>query len=181
MGELHAAVTRGLREHGTVLTRRFGRVWAYMVDGHVLMDDANAPSLLSIPLIGFAPPSDPTYRATRFDQLRAPPVVNASEAYNATAGNPCFFEEPLRSRGEPALSGVGSLHTGPGKLWPMQGREEVRGLLRMLERVANTTPDGRMVESYSLVMKRSRSKQSRGGGRATAAGSSAGPTRSLSN
>ena len=40
----------------------------------------------------------------------------------------------------------------------------------MLERVANTTPDGHMVESYSLVMKRSRSKQSRGGGRATAAG-----------
>ncbi|EOD41536.1 hypothetical protein EMIHUDRAFT_193880 [Emiliania huxleyi CCMP1516] len=109
-------------------------------------------------------------RRAGFDPLRAPPVVNASEAYNATTGNPCFFEEPLRSRGEPALSGVGSLHTGPGKLWPMQGREEVRGLLRMLERVANTTPDGRMVESYSLVMKRSRSKQSRGGGRATAAG-----------
>ena len=46
------------------------------------MDDANAPSLLSIPLIGSAPPSDPTYRATRRLALTA----SASLAHRCQAG-----------------------------------------------------------------------------------------------
>ncbi len=151
---LHQTVARGLREHATVPTRRFGRVWAYMVDGfgnYVLMDDANAPSLLSAPLVGYAAADDPLYQATRrlaltpstledqsrcragFDRRLGPAVVNASEAYETT-GNPCFFVDVGDHKTMPALRGIGSLHTGTDKLWPMSLIVQARTVDRPLSR-----------------------------------------------
>ena len=65
---LAGEVEAGIERFGTVEHPRFGRVYAYEVDGlgnHLLMDDANVPSLLSIPYLGYRPASDETYRNTR--------------------------------------------------------------------------------------------------------------------
>ena len=76
-------------------------IWAYEVDGlggRVLMDDANAPSLLSLPYLGACDHDDPTYLATR--------------RWVLSAENPWWF------RGT-AAEGVGSPHTGPHLAWPI--------------------------------------------------------------
>ncbi|MFE1028982.1 glycoside hydrolase family 125 protein [Streptomyces sp. NPDC058818] len=52
--ELHAATVR----HGTVHHPEFGSIYAYEVDGNgnaLLMDDANMPGLLSLPLVANVP------------------------------------------------------------------------------------------------------------------------------
>ena len=57
----------GSSEHGIVEVEA-GRIYAYEVDGlggTLLLDDANVPSLLSLPYLGFCEPDDPLYRSTR--------------------------------------------------------------------------------------------------------------------
>src|SRR3954471_22306118 len=66
--ELKAGIDDGIARYGTVGHPELGRVFAYEVDGlgaRRLMDDANMPSLLSIPMTGFTGADDPTYLATR--------------------------------------------------------------------------------------------------------------------
>ncbi len=61
-------ITAGIWEHGVVAHRTYGDVFAYEVDGYgssLLMDDANYPSLLALPLMGFVKADDPTYQNTR--------------------------------------------------------------------------------------------------------------------
>lgn len=61
-------ITKGVWEYGVVEHGRFGKVFAYEVDGYgstILMDDANYPSLLALPLMGFVDASDETYQNTR--------------------------------------------------------------------------------------------------------------------
>jgi meiotically up-regulated gene 157 (Mug157) protein len=56
-----------------VVQRSDGPVLAYEVDGFgnaLFMDDANSPSLLSLPLLGFLSASDPLYVKTRALILR---------------------------------------------------------------------------------------------------------------
>jgi meiotically up-regulated gene 157 (Mug157) protein len=76
-------------------------IWAYEVDGlggRVLMDDANAPSLLSLPYFGVCDVTDPTYVATR--------------RWIFSPANPWLFQGRV---GE----GIGSPHTGHGRIWPI--------------------------------------------------------------
>ncbi len=92
---------RGMDEHALVEVPGHGRVWAYEVDGlghSLVMDDANVPSLLSLPMIGFCQPDDPDYLATR--QL----VLSRA--------NPYYVEGR-------AASGIGSPHTPSGTIWPI--------------------------------------------------------------
>ncbi|KAK4452702.1 hypothetical protein QBC34DRAFT_483238 [Podospora aff. communis PSN243] len=76
-------------------------VYAYEVDGFnnfVFMDDANVPSLLSLPLLGYTNGSDEIYQRTRARVL--------------------WWQNPYLMNG-PVINAVGSAHTGPGKAWPM--------------------------------------------------------------
>lgn len=91
----------GLAEHAVVQGPRGDPIWAYEVDGLggvLCMDDANVPSLLSLPYLGFCAPDDPLYLATR-DVVLSP-------------ANPTFVSGRW-------ASGVGSPHTPPGHVWPL--------------------------------------------------------------
>jgi uncharacterized protein len=68
VGKWSQTITDGVWEHGVVKHKKWGDVFAFEVDGygsHILMDDANYPSLLALPLMGFLPPDDKTYKNTR--------------------------------------------------------------------------------------------------------------------
>lgn len=76
-------------------------VLPYEIDGYgnaLFMDDANVPSLLSLPYLGCLPAGDPRYRATR--------------AFVLGDDNPFFF------RGR-AGRGIGGPHCGLGMIWPI--------------------------------------------------------------
>merc|ERR1719461_207070 len=65
--KLEGSIRDGLVAHGTM---QFNgkRVYAYEVDGFgnaIFMDDANLPSLLSLPLLGYLQADDPLYQRTR--------------------------------------------------------------------------------------------------------------------
>ena len=114
-----------------------GTIWAYEVDGfgsHVLMDDANVPSLLGLPYLDSSLDAGLYARTRRF-------VWSDS--------NPWFF------RGA-AGEGIGGPHVGTGMIWPMSqmvyaltssSDEEIRRALAMLKQSAAGT--GFMHESYS--------------------------------
>ena len=58
-------IVDGIWEYGVVSHKKYGNVFAYEVDGygsHIMMDDANIPSLLALPLLGFVNISDRTDR-----------------------------------------------------------------------------------------------------------------------
>ena len=76
-------------------------IYAYEVDGYggqTIMDDANIPSLLALPYLGYTSRSDPLYLATR--------------AVLLSANNPYFFNGT-------ASTGIGGPHIGLDFIWPM--------------------------------------------------------------
>lgn len=88
-----------LKTHGTMADQT--RVWAYEIDGfgnRLFMDDANIPSLLSLPYIGACAIDDPLYRTTRHAIL--------------SNSNPYFFKGT-------AGEGIGGPHIGLDMIWPM--------------------------------------------------------------
>ncbi|MDR0687399.1 MAG: glycoside hydrolase family 125 protein [Prevotellaceae bacterium] len=96
-GEVEAAIKR----YAIVERSGYGRVYAYEVDGfgnYVCMDDANVPSLLSLPYLGCCAPTDPVYRNTRR-------LIWSKD-------NPYFF---AGAAGE----GIGGPHIGYDYIWPM--------------------------------------------------------------
>lgn len=99
--EVFARVDGAVRQYATVQRPSFGEIWAYEVDGYgnsLMMDDANAPSLLSLPYLGCCDVRDAKYQRTRNFVL--------------SGSNPYFFKGS-------AAEGVGSPHTGTGQIWPM--------------------------------------------------------------
>ena len=62
---LRDEVQRGIQTYGLVLVPKYGYIYAYEVDGlghAILTDDANIPSLLSAPYIGYTAPATATTR-----------------------------------------------------------------------------------------------------------------------
>jgi meiotically up-regulated gene 157 (Mug157) protein len=135
--ELAAEVERALEMHGRVHHAKFGEIWAYEVDGYgnaLMMDDANAPGLLSLPYLGCCGLEDAQYRRTR--------------EFVLSESNPYFF------RGR-AAEGVGGPHEGLNMVWPMSimyraltstDEQEIRQCLRWLR--DTTAGTGFMHESF---------------------------------
>lgn len=110
---------------------------AYEVDGlgnQLQLDDANVPSLLSLPYLGWRTNAEPVYVRTR--------------ARVRSAENPYFVEGR-------SVSAVGSGHTRQGYVWPLatamaaltsQEADDVPAALDLLERTDSGT--GRMHESF---------------------------------
>jgi uncharacterized protein len=114
-----------------------GPIYAYEVDGFgnaLFMDDANVPSLLGLPYLGWCSMDDPTYRATR--------------GFLLSEDNPYFF------RGT-AAEGIGGPHVGINWVWPMaiivraltsMDESEIIGCLKTLK--ATHAGTGFMHESF---------------------------------
>ncbi len=98
---LATEVETALSEYAVFEHPEFGPVYAFEVDGfgnHILMDDANVPSLLSMPYLGDIDLNDPIYQNTR--------KLVWSE------NNPYFFKGK-------AGEGIGGPHVGYRMAWPM--------------------------------------------------------------
>lgn len=99
--ELQKQVEHGIQEYGIIKHPKFGEIIAFEVNGFGsfhLMDDANVPSLLSLPYLGAMAPDNPLYLNTR--------KVVLSE------NNPFFYKGK-------AGEGIGGPHTGTDTIWPM--------------------------------------------------------------
>jgi meiotically up-regulated gene 157 (Mug157) protein len=130
-------VEEALQQHAIVEHPRYGPIYAYEVNGYGsyhLMDDANIPSLLSLPYLGAIQATDPIYRNTR--------------RFLLSLDNPFFF------RGEYA-EGIGGPHIGMDMIWPMSiimqaltsdDDEEIRACLESLKRTHGDT--GFMHETF---------------------------------
>jgi uncharacterized protein len=136
--KLAREIREGIEAHGKVKHQQFGTIYAYETDGlgnHNLMDDANVPSLLSMPYLGFCAKYDPIYLATR--------------KFVLSDGNPFHY------RGK-AAAGIGSPHTPKDHIWPIalcmqaltsSSQEEKLSLLETLLRTDAQT--GLMHESFN--------------------------------
>ena len=136
---LAAQIRAGIADHAVIDIAGHGRVYAYEVDGFghsVAQDDANIPSLLALPYLGWCGPDDDTYRRTR--------------DYVLSQTNPFYVAGKF-------AAGVGSAHTPPNNVWPlalaMQGLTSTSAveratLLTVLE--ATTADTGYMHESFDV-------------------------------
>lgn len=91
----------GIEKFGTYNHPAFGEIIAFEVDGlgnQLLMDDANVPSLLSMPIINYLEKESPIYQNTR--------------KFILSKSNPYYFEGEL-------AKGIGSPHTPAGYIWPI--------------------------------------------------------------
>jgi len=121
--ELAQEVETALKQYATYQHPTFGTIYAFEVDGfgnHLLMDDANVPSLLAMAYLGDIDVNDPVYQNTR--------------RFVWSENNPYFF------RGK-AGEGIGGPHIGYDMIWPMsimmkaftsQSDEEIRTCIKML-------------------------------------------------
>ncbi len=121
--KLKEEIEHGIEIYATVDHPKYGKIYACETDGmgnRRLFDDANVPSLLSIPYLGFTSTDDPMYKRTR--------------AFILSEDNPYFYKGKF---GE----GVGSPHTPEGHIWhialSMQGLtadndDEVRRVIDIL-------------------------------------------------
>ena len=94
-------VDNALKKHAIVQHPKYGKIYAFEIDGfgnHLLMDDANVPSLLSLPYLDALPVDDEIYQNTR--------------SFIWSTDNPFFFKGT-------AAEGVGGPHVGMDMVWPM--------------------------------------------------------------
>lgn len=98
---LAAEVQQALNKYAVYDHPQFGKVYAFEVDGfgnYLLMDDSNAPSLMSLPYLSDVSVNDPIYQNTR--------------RLIWSKSNPYFFAGK-------AGEGIGGPHIGYDMVWPM--------------------------------------------------------------
>ncbi|MDB5071182.1 MAG: glycoside hydrolase family protein [Candidatus Eremiobacteraeota bacterium] len=98
---LRDEVQTGIQTWGVIFTPNYGYIYAYEVDGQGnanLMDDANVPSLLSAPYLGYVKSSSFVYRNTR--------------KFLLSKDNPTYYVGKL-------ARGIGSQHTRENMVWPI--------------------------------------------------------------
>ena len=117
-------VESAIQKYAVVDHPKYGPIYAFEIDGfgsHLLMDDANVPSLLSLPYLGAVEADDPIYQNTR--------------RFVLSTDNPFFY------RGS-AAEGVGGPHVGQDMIWPMaitmraltsHDDDEIRAAIEMLK------------------------------------------------
>ena len=136
--ELADEVEAALKKYAVYDHPKYGKIYAFEVDGfgnHLLMDDANVPSLLAMAYLGDVSINDPIYQNTR--------------CFVWSEDNPYFFRGRV---GE----GIGGPHIGHDMVWPMsimmraftsQDDKEIAQCLQMLVDTDNGT--GFMHESFN--------------------------------
>jgi meiotically up-regulated gene 157 (Mug157) protein len=134
--ELATEVSTALKQYAIAEHPQFGKVYAYEVNGFGsfnLMDDANNPSLLSLPYLESVAADDAVYKNTRA-------LVLSSE-------NPFFFKGKFE--------GIGGPHAGLDMIWPLgitmraltsNDDNEITECLKML--IASNAGTGFMHESF---------------------------------
>ena len=119
---LRQQIEEGIGRYGIVETEDFGKIYAYEVDGfgqYNLMDDANIPSLLSLPYLGYRGDAE---------------VIRNTRRFILSEANPYYYLGKFSC-------GIGSPHTPVRHVWQlaliMQGmtsadEREREDILRML-------------------------------------------------
>lgn len=136
-------ISEAIQTHAIVNHPKYGKVYAYEVDGYggsIFMDDANIPSLLSIPeLTDQTSASDEIYQNTRKMIL-------------SKSGNPYYLKGPY-------FKGIGGPHIGIHNAWPMSLLVQIRTsdddeeILELLELVLKTTGGlGLIHESINVMI-----------------------------
>tara|TARA_R110002049_G_scaffold309206_1_gene518571 strand:- start:41340 stop:42764 length:1425 start_codon:yes stop_codon:yes gene_type:complete len=135
--DLSAEVKQALQDHAIVNHPKYGNIYAFEVDGygnHLLMDDANVPSLLSLPYLDAIDKDDWVYKNTR--------------EFVLSLDNPFFYKGK-------AAEGIGGPHVGVDMIWPMaitmQGLtsnnpQEIKSCIKMLKATHGDT--GFMHETF---------------------------------
>ncbi|KAK4443583.1 hypothetical protein QBC34DRAFT_310689 [Podospora aff. communis PSN243] len=124
MREMARGIREGVERFGKVWHRRWGRIYAYEVDGFGgagVMDDANIPSLLSAPLSGYLDRNDPIYQNTR--------------RFVLSEDNPYYMFGAV-------INGTGGPHVGPGMAWPMS----------LIVRILTSDNDAEIVSSLKQIL-----------------------------
>ncbi|MGL6187408.1 MAG: glycoside hydrolase family 125 protein [Clostridium chrysemydis] len=137
--KLRSEILKGIKEYGVVKNEEFSAIYAYEVDGlgnHNFMDDANVPSLLSIPYIEFEDSNSELYKNTR--------------KFILSKNNPFYYKGKV-------AKGIGSPHTPERYIWhialSMQGitsndEEEIKDLVNTL--ISTDAGTGFMHEGFNV-------------------------------
>ena len=136
-GKLAAEVEQALTKYALAPHPAFGKIIAYETNAlgsYNLMDDANVPSLLSLPYLGVMKKDNPVYLSTR--------------KFLLSDSNPFFFKGK-------AGEGIGGPHAGVDMIWPLSiimraltssNDSEIKKCINMLQGSAAGT--GFMHESF---------------------------------
>lgn len=138
MRQLSTEVKNAVYKYGIVNHPQYGKIFAFETDGfggHILMDDANVPSLLALPYLGAIAATDSIYQNTR--------------KFVWSKSNPFFYQGT-------AAEGIGGPHVGQDMIWPMSlimrgltsnSDAEIKQSIEMLKRSHADT--GFMHESFN--------------------------------
>lgn len=131
-------VNDALKKYAVINSPQAGKIYGYEINGFGsfnLMDDANIPSLLSLPYLNAVPENDMLYQSTR--------------KFVLSENNPFFFKGI-------AGEGIGGPHAGMDMIWPMSiimrgltsnNASEVKQCMKML--IKSNAGTGFMHESFN--------------------------------